>query len=126
MRSNIENALTTDEQIICYASFHWIHFISVKGLLTLFIVPFIQWLTSDFAITNKRIIVKKGFGQAHYREIKIWKVETIEIDTSIAGRILGYGNLLIIGTGGTRLNFVSIQRPFIIRKIFWAIAENKR
>ena len=46
------------------------------------------------------------------------KIESVNIDQSILGRILGYGTIHIIGTGGTKEAFPQIQKPLEFRKKF--------
>jgi uncharacterized membrane protein YdbT with pleckstrin-like domain len=43
-------------------------------------------------------------------------VESIHVDQSVIGRMLGYGNIEVIGTGGTREQFVNITSPMEFRK----------
>jgi hypothetical protein len=46
------------------------------------------------------------------------KIESVNVDQSIMGRILGYGTIQIIGTGGTKEAFAKIRRPLEFRKRF--------
>ena len=55
---------------------HWIVFVSLKALLTLFIAPLIARATSEFAITNKRIIIKVGLISRHTLEMNLSKIES--------------------------------------------------
>ena len=104
---------------ICYqTTYHWMHFISLQGLLSLFIIPFIQQYTDEFVITNKRIIIKKGLISLWTLEMNLQKIETVNVEQSIFGRIFGYGCLTIIGTGGTREKFYLIKKPIEFRKAF--------
>lgn len=49
-----------DEKVEYDTDYHWIIFISLAAVLTLFIKPLIDLWTSEFAITNKRVIIKTG------------------------------------------------------------------
>ena len=78
-----------------------------------------RWIvarTSEFAVTNKRVIIKRGLVRRHTLELLLAKVESIEVDQSIAGRLFGYGSIVVIGTGGTRESFDNIARPLEFRK----------
>ncbi len=77
--------------------------------------PLVQYLTSEFAVTNKRVLVKVGFISRHTLELLLSKVETVGVDQSILGRILGYGTIVVIGTGGTREPFRAITDPLEFR-----------
>jgi uncharacterized membrane protein YdbT with pleckstrin-like domain len=50
--------------------------------------------------------------------MNISKIESVNVDQSILGRIFGYGTIKIIGTGGTTESFAKIKRPLEFRKKF--------
>jgi uncharacterized membrane protein YdbT with pleckstrin-like domain len=86
----------------------------LAGLIGLF-----RWIaarTSEFAVTNKRVIVKVGLIRRHTLELLLSKVESIGVDQGILGRIVGYGNIVVIGTGGTKEPFKYIAAPLEFRK----------
>ena len=88
------------------------HFLTLRGLLSRFIIPLIQQYTDEFVITNKRVIVKKGLIAIWTLEMNLQKIETVNVQQSIPGRIFGYGCLTLIGTGGTREKFKLIGKYF--------------
>ena len=88
----------------------------MRGVLTLWILPLIEYWTSEFAITNKRVIVKMGLIRRHTLELNLQRVESVSVDQTTIGRILGYGTITIIGTGGTREPFRRIAHPLEFRK----------
>ena len=57
----VNDNLIDTERVIYETKLHWITFLSLKGLFTLFLAPLVSYLTSEFAVTNKRIIIKTGF-----------------------------------------------------------------
>ena len=76
---------------------------------------FIRWIT-EFAITNKRVILSKVFIRRVTEEMSMDKVETVDIVQSVPGRILGYGTISVTGTGGS--NQIAVRRiasPFQLR-----------
>jgi uncharacterized membrane protein YdbT with pleckstrin-like domain len=76
---------------------------------------FVRWIT-EFAVTNRRVISKRGFIWRETEEMNMDKVETVDIDQTILGRILDYGSIRITGTGGT--NNIEVRRiaaPFKLR-----------
>lgn len=73
-------------------------------------------LSTEFALTNCRIIAKKGFIFQHSIEILLNKVESISVSQPLIGRILGFGTVTIIGSGGTQEVFKSIDNPMELRK----------
>jgi uncharacterized membrane protein YdbT with pleckstrin-like domain len=46
------------------------------------------------------------------------KIESVNVDQSILGRILGYGTIRIVGSGGTKEVFPNISKPLLFRKKF--------
>jgi uncharacterized membrane protein YdbT with pleckstrin-like domain len=114
----VESNLLKNELIVYSAKNHWIIFLSLRALLTLFIAPIIAMLTNEFAITNKRVIIKEGLIARRTVEINLPKIESINVDQSILGRILGYGNMTVVGTGGTREEFLNISSPMQFRKSY--------
>lgn len=57
--------------------------------------------TTELAVTDRRVIYKTGIFQRHSMEMNRSKVETVGVDQSILGRILGYGTVVVRGTGGS-------------------------
>jgi|SRR5215510_4002044 len=80
-----------------------------------FVTPMLRWYTSEFAVTNSRVLVKVGLLWVHTLELMLPKVE-IDVDPSIAGRLLGYGTLRIVGAGGTVEEFARVARPEGLRE----------
>ncbi len=114
----IENNLIKGEKVEFETSYHWVIFVSLKAVVTLFLYPVFIRYTDEFVITNKRIVVKTGFISRKTLEMNLSKIETVHVDQSILGRILNYGTITIIGTGGTRESFPLIDDPLKFRKRF--------
>jgi uncharacterized membrane protein YdbT with pleckstrin-like domain len=84
--------------------------------LVLLVPPWIRSISSEFAVTNKRVLVKVGLVRRHSLELLLQKVEGIGVDQGILGRILGYGTITVSGTGGTREAFRMIASPLEFRR----------
>lgn len=123
MGQYVQSNLTSGENVVYEAKLHWIIFVSLRAIFTLWIAPLIAWFTSEFAITNKRIMIKVGLISRRTLEMNLAKVESVNVDQSILGRILGYGNITVIGTGGTRESFYRISRPLDFRKAFQQLQQ---
>jgi uncharacterized membrane protein YdbT with pleckstrin-like domain len=83
------------------------------------IVAMVAWVRRDateMAVTNRRVIVKTGVASRRSLEIMLPKVESIGIDETAGGRLLGYGTLTIHGTGGTPEPFRMIAHPTEFRR----------
>lgn len=78
-----------------------------------------RWIrvrSSEFAVTSKRVVVKLGVIRRKTLELLLRQVEAIEVEQGIMGRILGYGTITIVGTGGTREPFHGIAKPLEFRR----------
>lgn len=82
-----------------------------------FIKAYIFYRYSEYAVTDRRVILKEGFIERRAVEIFLRRLEGINIDQTVLGRILDYGTLIIIGTGGTKDYYYNIPHPFAFRKI---------
>lgn len=91
----------------------------ISFLFLLFVLSligcYIKRATSEFAVTDKRIIIKTGLIRRNSLEIFLRQVEGLYVDQGILGRILRYGTLSIIGTGGTKEPFQYIDDPMGFR-----------
>ncbi len=118
MGTYVDNHLIRDESVVIETNYHWVIFISLRGIFTLFLAPVIDRWQSEFVITNRRIIIKTGFIARRTVEMNLSKIESVNVDQSVMGRILSYGSITIIGTGGTRETFHNISKPLEFRKAF--------
>lgn len=84
--------------------------------LLLFLLPLMKTKTSEFAVTDKRIIMKVGILEVKTLEMFLNKVENIGVNQTLAGRALNYGEVIITGSGGTKEVFGNIARPYEFRK----------
>jgi uncharacterized membrane protein YdbT with pleckstrin-like domain len=82
----------------------------------LILVPFLKRANSEFAVTNKRIIVKLGFFTTRTVELLHSKVEAISVNQGLLGKMLGYGDIVVTGTGGTREEFKAVASPLELRR----------
>ena len=121
MGNYVNSHLIMGETVVYSAKLHWIIYLTAKAILTLWIARFIHRATSEFAITTKRVIIKEGLIARHTLEMNLSKIETVNVDQSITGRILNYGSITIIGTGGTHEVFHNIAHPMQFRKAFQEI-----
>jgi uncharacterized membrane protein YdbT with pleckstrin-like domain len=89
--------------------------LTVLGLIG-WLGAYIQRRTSEFAVTNKRVIVKTGILRRRTVEMLLRQIEALEVNQSLPGRMLGYGTVIIIGTGGTREPFEKVSAPLEFRR----------
>ena len=89
------------------------------------IAPFIAYKTSEFAITNRRVLIKIGWLRRKSLELLLQKVESVSVDQSMMGRMLNFGNITVRGTGGSRERFVNIAEPLEFRRQVQASADEE-
>ena len=90
--------------------------ILIAGALVTALGPIIERRTSEFAVTNKRVVIKTGLIRRHSLETLLSKIEGIGVAQSIFGRILGFGTIVISGTGGSKEAFHKIADPMMFRR----------
>ncbi len=84
------------------------------GLLLL-LRAWVTRATTEIVVTDKRVIHKVGLLARHTAEMNLSKVETVDVDQGLGGRILGYGSVLIRGTGGSWEPLRGIASPLAVR-----------
>ena len=72
-------------------------------------------ITTELAVTDRRVIYKTGLFQRHTMEMNRSKVETVGVNQSILGRMLGYGTIVVRGTGGSFEPIRFIADPLTFR-----------
>jgi uncharacterized membrane protein YdbT with pleckstrin-like domain len=70
---------------------------------------------TEMAVTNRRVVIKTGLGNRKTVEMLLNKVESIEVSETAIGRMLGYGTIVVIGTGGTSEPFHKVANPLEFR-----------
>lgn len=76
----------------------------------------VQRKASEFAVTNKRIILKTGVIRRKTAEIFLEKIESVSVDQGIFARMFNYGEITVHGTGGTAEPFDRIAHPLEFRR----------
>jgi uncharacterized membrane protein YdbT with pleckstrin-like domain len=71
---------------------------------------------TEMAVTNKRVIVKSGLTDRRTIELLLPRIESIAVEEPALGRLLGYGTVIVRGTGGTPEVFPQIARPLEFRE----------
>ena len=122
----IEDTISDKEKIIYVVRFHWIYtfiaflYLIFLGLLLIGIFIFIKMMinkwTTERALTNTRYIQKIGWISRDTEEIGISKIEEVDLQQSILGRILGYGSISISGTGSGHILLKDIDAPLLFQK----------
>ena len=122
----IERTLPDNETIEMEISFHWTHtlvawlYLLVLGWLIigvfLFISMYLEKWTTERALTNRRLILKRGFIRRKTEEISFNRVEEVNLSQSILQRILGSGDIKVTGTGAGEIMLKNIDDPLEVQK----------
>ena len=139
--SYIDETLLPDEHVVYRTALHWIIFLRpvlvilvglalliafrtvplvgapvlLLGVLLLF-APLVAYWSTEFGVTNKRMIVKVGFIRRRTLELLLRQVEALSVDQSLSGRMLDYGTITLSGTGGVREVFHRVREPLELRR----------
>jgi len=135
--SYIDKNLMPNESIVFKSHLHWFVFVSpvvwlfssfilfasVPILLVLTIPMFIissfssftKYVSSEFAVTNKRLIIKTGLIRRDTVELLLTKVEGLQVNQGIFGRMFNFGTITVSGTGGSKNPYNKIAQPLKFR-----------
>ena len=75
----------------------------------------IRRVTTEIVVTNRRVIYKRGWISRQTPEMNTSKIETVDVLQGVAGRVLGFGTVLIRGTGSTFEPLTRIADPLSLR-----------
>ena len=140
--SYVDKRLDPEERVVHRARVHWIVYLGpvimigagmvlavpgmpgisawggaailVAGLIGV-LVAWIRQISSEFAVTTRRVIVKTGFISRRTIELNMSKVESTQVDQGLIARLLNYGTITVIGTGGTKEPFSMLEDPLAFR-----------
>jgi hypothetical protein len=73
-------------------------------------------LSTEIAVTNECFIRKSGIVSFHTEELELDNIETINVEQSIPGRLLGFGTLTVHGTGREEIKVSMVNRPVALRR----------
>ncbi len=125
----IDESLSAGEEISALFKLHWITRIPmVLWLLLLITFPFaiyeyLRLRHTEQGVTNKRVVFKTGIISRKSEEMKLGSIETVEIDQSIFGRILGYGNVKVTGRGTSDVLFRNVADPMAVKRAIESVSH---
>lgn len=140
----VNENLLPDETVIYQAHIHWIIYVwgvaivlaslffyqfsplalAVFGLgVVMLVKAYIFATTTEFVVTNQRIIAKMGWVSRTAVEVRHEKVEGLSLIQGVWGRMFNYGTLILSGTGTGRTLIPNIDNPLEFRKHALAAME---
>jgi uncharacterized membrane protein YdbT with pleckstrin-like domain len=137
MTSYVEGALVKDEKVVhlghisLWSLWHLlalgIILLPAFGVGLVFLIwAYVRYKTTELAITSRRVIVKSGFIRRRTIEININKVESIQVDQEILGRLFNFGTLVISGAGNPQAPITGISSPMEFRRAFIEAQDQAR
>ena len=132
--SYIDESLSADEEVSALFKQHWVTRIPLALWLLLgipsfgitLIVALYEYLRVrhiEQGVTNKRVIFKTGIISRKSEEMKLASIETVEIDQSIIGRMLGYGSVKVTGRGTSDVLFRLVDDPMAVKRAIESISH---
>lgn len=91
-------------------------FLPAIGAIFSWINEFLDYMTSEFAVTTKRIMMKEGFFVRHTNEARLTTLTNINTNQSLLGQLLNYGTVNINTFGGINDAFPEIPAPVTFQK----------
>ncbi len=135
----IDDNLLPGEEVVYRATLHPIVFAPATGVVLLGIIVALAWSqtiglvvgvigvvmgavalvrynSTEFAVTNRRVIIKVGALGRRSLELELNRVEGIDVEQTAFGRLFDYGTIGVRGIGGTEESFPAIAAPLEFRK----------
>ena len=118
--------------VLIWASFlpdrlaSWVHWFALllAVIAVLFLIrEWFGWWTTEVAVTNLRVIYKTGLVKRRTNEMNMDKVESVQVDQSILGRVLDYGTVTITGTGIGLETLTGVAQPIELRNSITGVAH---
>jgi uncharacterized membrane protein YdbT with pleckstrin-like domain len=137
MTSYVEDALVSGERVVHqgHLSLWSVWHLLALGLVLLpafglglvfWLIAYVRIKSTELAVTSRRLIVKHGFIRRSTVEINIGKVESIQVDQQVLGRLFNFGTLIISGTGTSHAPIAGIADPMAFRKAFIEAQDGAR
>ena len=122
----IKSTLPDNETIKMEIAFHWTHSLIawlalfflgwlIVGIF-IFISMYIEKWTTERALTNKRLVIKRGLISRQTEEMSFNRIEEVNLNQSILQRLLGSGNIRVTGTGSGEVVMKNIDDPLAVQK----------
>jgi uncharacterized membrane protein YdbT with pleckstrin-like domain len=113
----LSHATTTDGIVLLCLSASAVA--AIAGLYWAVKAWFHRW-TTETDVTNLRVVHKTGFIKRRTFEMSLDKVESVDVNQSILGRLLNYGDVTILGVGEGKETIATIASPLTFRNFITA------
>lgn len=142
--SYVSRTLGSTEKILYLTGYHWLYWlgttiilapfvaVAIGGLpyggwdyfyLALTVIPFayglyylVHGIALEVAVTSDRFVKKTGLIAITTEEVSLDKIEEVNVSESVLGRIFGYGNVDVHGTGAGAILVKMVGNPIALRR----------
>lgn len=87
---------------------------------------YLTYISTELAVTNKRIVAKFGFIRRSTVELNIGKVESVQVEQGVMGRLFDFGTIIVSGAGNPQAPVPGISRPIAFRQAFTQAVDAAR
>ena len=122
----IDESLAPGEVILARGKWHPVFWVMAFAALILFgiivigvfifLAMAIRMWTTDFAVTNQRVILKRGWLTRRTQELAVENIEGVALTQSLLARLFGYGRVIVTGTGEATIVFPPMAAPVAFRR----------
>jgi uncharacterized membrane protein YdbT with pleckstrin-like domain len=81
-----------------------------------FLISAVHMRTTEFAVTNQRVTLKRGWLTLSTQELAVANIEEVRIEQSLFGRLFGFGRVIVTGTGEGVILFPPLAHPIEFRR----------
>jgi len=105
--------------VLSMASMAWAVSLPLLGLFFIYasVSGAIIYYTTEFALTNKKVLAKSGLISRSTDELQLKKIEGVDVKQGIVERMLGYGSVVLSGTGSQKVVFEGVDNPLQVKKL---------
>jgi uncharacterized membrane protein YdbT with pleckstrin-like domain len=144
--SYVSRTLGKSESILFSTGYHWLYWLGVGllagpfvvvliagalnsfpvrdiFLLILAVVPFcygayrfVHGIALEVAVTSDRFVKKSGLVSIKTEEVSLDKIEEVNVEESIMGRVFGFGTVHVHGTGAGKIRVLMVRDPVNLRR----------
>lgn len=115
-------ALTTEDGV--RTALGWISIILIVGSAVWLLARFISWISTNFVVTDQRVIFRTGVFAKRGIEIPLDRVNTVHFNQGVFERIVGAGDLLIESAGELgQQRFTDVRQPDRVQQLIHAQGE---
>ena len=152
--SYVQRTLGTKETVLFSTGYHWLYWLGVSilagpfcaialvsipydgwdyMLLAMLLIPFyfgmirfVHGIALEVAVTSDRFVKKTGLVSITTEEVSLDKIEEVNVDETILGRIFGYGTVSVHGTGAGKIRVLMVTDPVKLRREIQTAREQLR